>query len=64
MIDPSNFNEVLEAARKTIKNRIQLHMDVIMKEELEKAMGRVRILVNSDFNGTYNWYIQPEGEQK
>lgn len=64
MIDPSNFNEVLEAARKTIKNRIQLHMDVIMKEELEKAMGRVRTLVNSDFNGTYNWYIQPEGEQK
>ena len=60
MTNPSNFNEELLKARERIKLRINEAMTMILKEEIEKAMGRVKILVHSDLKGEWDWYIESE----
>ena len=59
MIYPSNFDEEIVQIRESIRQRLNIAMQVVLKEEVEKLLGRVKIMVTSDLKGEWQWYIEP-----
>ena len=64
MIDPSNFDEEIKKSAEIIKTRINSAMQEVLREEIEKVMGRVKIFVSSDFKGQFSWFIESDKDGK
>lgn len=52
--------EDLKQIQKRINMQIQSAISYILNKEVAAAMGRVRLIIQSDLNGQYSWYLEPE----
>lgn len=58
--DPSDFDKELTLLRERISIRLNYAASDIIREEVGKILGRVKIISSISLNGKYEWFIETE----
>lgn len=63
-MNPSNWDEELRLLREHIKQKLEEDARIIVTEEIEKILGRVKILTQYDLSDSnqYEWFIQRDNK--
>lgn len=57
-MNPSNFDEALIELRDSVRRQLRIEADRIVAQEIERVLGRVKIIRTDDLTGEYWWDIQ------
>lgn len=57
-MNPSSFDEALIELRDSVRRQLRVEADRIVAQEIERILGRVKIIRTDDLTGEYWWSIQ------